>query len=186
MRYVIRKPIAGTFDPRTVHFRDLEHMNEHLPVVSGDEYTQQFVVARRMFAEYPDGLPMPAPVSIGSSQIVMMGMLEHSIGEAIPTTDTIPLVALVCPIAERMREREQIVGAAHWDTDAWRAPVRRPSSVDARILRAEIRATDLRHPTVVNAVVGTIDGDRTVLYLELAGIEMSVMLVDSNVRIVGP
>lgn len=176
MKYAIRKPrLAKTFDPRKHHFESLEQLEAVLGFEVGE--SSETLIESELTEMYPDRLCMPVFVSIGSGKIVMLGVIERIDQYSDPEETELPFVAFVHPIAQTPRERDMVKIGKHWNIRVWKTPV--VKVVEAMTASVELRATDLDFPTRTNAAIGKTRDGRPAIYIEVNGVEMSLVFDES-------
>lgn len=182
MRYTILEPaFTPTFDLRAYEFASTDEIYERLKPVR--EFSLEPDAATCIFNMFPDALAMPVPVKIGSDTSWMLGIIEN--GTRPRDVDAeIPFIRFVRAMPERDKERKLVGSHKHWTAALWRTPVATPTTSTASFTPVEVRATDLDHPAVVNAMFGHTEDGRSVVRCELNGIAVSFTFNDKQVQIV--
>lgn len=179
MRYTILRP-SEPVDPRSLALSSLDALYAALPVYQDcDLQVQAMQVVRTL---YPDSVVMPVPITIGSGEIFLLGVLPD-IGAPRAAHGKIPFVLFVHAVSQHGADAAQIKKRQQWDKRLWKPPVLRPpATADVDELQIELRASDLDQPTRMTAK-GYLRTDRQgfvhqVIYLELGDVEMSIEIED--------
>lgn len=173
MKYQLLKP-PTTLDPRYVELPNLDALYEKAPKV--DELSDEESAMEEVRDLYPDALAMPCPIQVGSGKVWTLGIIE-SVATVRDADAEIPFVLFVMAKPERDRERVAVKNPNFWNKKIWKPPVLQPAGT-AQTFKVELRATDLDDPRVLEAKIGSAHDKRTVIYLELNGVEMSLAFTD--------
>lgn len=186
MRYVLLKP-ASPSDPRRHNFASLDGLHGAFPPVLETDTEGAMVTAVRHM--YPDAVAMPVPFKVGSGDVFLLGLVD-SVRSAMPAASAqdpgevfIPFVVLVQAVAERESDRRQIKKNHQFNKSQWRVPAQRPEVY--RHVQAEVRTNELDNPAIVTAEVGPDKQDRDVIYCEVFGVPMSIILPKGTINRLG-
>lgn len=186
MRYVLLKP-AHPSDPRRHNFASQDGLLGAFPAVLETETEGSMVSAVRNM--YPDAVAMPVPFTIGSGEVFLLGLVD-SVHSAMPAASAqdpgevfIPFVVLVQAAAERESDRRIIKKRGQFNRALWRVPAQRPEVY--RHVKAEVRTDELDNPAIVTAEVGPDKQDRDIIYCEVFGVPMSIILPKGTLNRLG-
>jgi len=135
------------------------------------EFFNEQDAARALRERYPDLIAMPVPVDVGSGSIMFLGILPEP--RVTNPKEEIPFVALVHAKAEDVHDKKTIAARKQFSREPWRAPVLVPKYGGLIVRKAEVRATGLEVPMIVDVKIGRV-GDRLVNYFSFPGTEVSI------------
>ena len=171
MRYTVYH-FDQPFDPRYGALSSLDDLGERsVSGREGESYPSEIAAARALRERYPDLIAMPVPVDVGSGSIMFLGILPEP--RVTNPKEEIPFVALVHAKAEDVHDKKTIAARKQFSREPWRAPVLVPKYGGLIVRKAEVRATGLEVPMIVDVKIGRV-GDRLVNYFSFPGTEVSI------------
>lgn len=169
MRYKVLRPASPT-DPRKLSFGSIDGLCSTMMQMNETDLEQAAIDMVR--DSYPDAVVMPVPTKVGSGEVWLLGVLENIRAPSHPE-GVLPFVMFVHAVAENGADRKLIDKRKHFNRAMWKLPVHKPVAHQG-IVRAELRATDLEDPRIVEVLIGRLADERFVLSVELNGVAMSL------------
>lgn len=179
MRFCVRQPKEPT-DLRDFKFETIADLDTMTPVVAS--YATELEAKYHVRRLWTGAVVMPFPVTIGSGQTVLLGVLVDA-SRPVSAGSRIPFDMFVQPVSEsdadRDRIRHYLAGKRElWNRELWRVKPIRPDMY--KNVAVEVRATELEVPFFTQAKIGHVEG-RLVMFLELGDHEISVHFDDPAV-----
>lgn len=150
--------------------------------VGGEGYTYgpkltEAAAAESVRERFPDAVGMPMMVTVGSGEMVMLGLVE-SIRSPRPTeledaaSFEIPFVAIVLAIAETTADKKP---GRQFNAMTWSLPPQRPRIEFATHHGVEIRTSELPNPLLADVEEGADRDGRRILHVAVGGgLELSL------------
>ena len=186
MRYLILRP-ATPVDPRRLTITSLQHLHEMFPVTV--ECSTETEAMESVRSTYPDALPMPVPVTVGSGEIFLLGIMEDAIKADVARlamTDveqsSFPFALFVQAVGDCGADRKQIANRKQFNRSVWRAPVVVPRDYDIHCI--ELRASYLENQVRTTVDVGRTPDGRLALRVLVNDVATSIVFDDADLALV--